>query len=357
VILNHAEVTGLLRAGAQVNGVVVRDQLAGSAIHVRTRAVVNAAGPWSDAIRAWEDPGAETGVLGTKGVHVLVPRERLRNEGAVTLLHPEDQRVMFILPAGRYAIIGTTDTRTESPPDQVRASTGDVSYLLNAVNHYLPSAALTSADVISAWAGIRPLVATRPGTAPSSQSREHEIDVGPAGVIAVSGGKLTTYRAMAEEIVDVVAEHLGRRGDRCDTAHATLPGGDIADIGEEIAVASDVCTDRRIASRLVRAHGSRWRAVWELGASTPALRERIVPGSHAIRAELVHAARFEHACTLSDALIRRTPVAFEVRDHGLACAPDAAELIGAELGWDDTARSRAVAGYRADVARLFTIDP
>ena len=357
VVLNHADVTGLVRTGQRVSGVIVEDRLSRMTTRVRARVVVNATGPWSDEVRAWEDPEAVSGVLGTKGVHLLVPRDRVRNEGAITLLHPDDQRVMFVMPAGRYAVIGTTDTRTETTPDEVRARASDVSYLLSAVNHYLPEARLHAGDVITAWAGIRPLAAMKPGTAPSSQSREHDIDVGVGGVIAISGGKLTTYRAMAEEIVDLAAERLRKRKARCSTARAALPGGDILDLDDEIAAAADVCTDRRVASRLVRAYGSNWRRVWDVGSSDERLRERVVPSSDAIRAELVHAARYEHGYTLSDVLIRRTPVAFESRDHGLGCAADAAALLGGELGWTEQEVGDAVDSYAADVRRLFTIDP
>lgn len=357
VILNHADVTGLVRTGDRVSGVMVQDRLSRMTTRVRARVIINATGPWSDTVRAWEDPEAPSGVLGTKGVHLLVPRDRVRNEGAITLLHPDDQRVMFVLPAGRYAIIGTTDTRTETTPDEVRARVSDVTYLVGAVNYYLPEAQLGEADVISAWAGIRPLAATKPGTAPSSQSREHDIDVGPGGVIAISGGKLTTYRAMAEEIVDLAAERLRKRKARSTTARAVLPGGEITDLDEEIAVAADVCTDRRIAARLVRAYGSAWRRVWDLGEADERLRDRVVPSSDAIRAELVHAARHEHGYALADILIRRTPVAFESRDHGFGAAADAAALVGGELGWSASDMGGAIAAYAAEVQRLFTIDP
>jgi glycerol-3-phosphate dehydrogenase len=115
-------------------------------------------------------------------VHILVPDARVGNSGAVTLLHPRDQRVMFVLPGGRYTIIGTTDTRTDASPDQVRANATDVAYLLESANHFFPSARLTPDDVVTAWAGIRPLVASvAGGSAPTDQSREHEIDVGRPG--------------------------------------------------------------------------------------------------------------------------------------------------------------------------------
>lgn len=356
-LLNHAEVTDLTRSGDRVTGVVVQDRVSGMTIQVRARTVVNATGPWSDAMRAWEDPDAATGVQGTKGIHLLVPRGRAGNTGAVTLLHPADQRVMFTLPAGAYTIIGTTDTRTTATPDTVRADSSDAAYLLEAVNHYFPSAKLTPGDIVSAWAGIRPLVASSSSGAPSDQSREHEITIGAGGVIGVSGGKLTTYRSMAEEIVDIVADRLRRRHAKSDTAHATLPGGDLPDVTAEVQAACDACADDAVAEHLVRAYGSAWRTVWALGDVRPDLRQRIVSTSDAIRAELVYAARHEHARTLADVLVRRTHVAFESRDHGISVAADAAAEIAPILGWSETATAAAITDYHAEVARLFTVDP
>jgi glycerol-3-phosphate dehydrogenase len=357
-LLNHAEVTDLTRAAGRVDGVVVRDGPSGMTLRIRARVVVNATGPWTDTMRRLEDPDAPAAVRGTKGVHVLIPRERIDNVGALTLLHPADQRVMFALPAGRYAILGTTDTRTDASPEHVRANVADVRYLLDAANHFFPDAALTERDVVSAWAGIRPLIASSTGDEPpSGQSREHEIAVGAGGVIGVSGGKLTTYRSMAEEIVDVVASNVRKKRAKSDTAHASLPGGDLSGVQAEIGVASDVCGDVALATHLVHWHGSGWRAVWALGEAEPRLRERVVPTSDCIRAELVHAVRHEHARTLADLLVRRTHVAFEARDHGLSAAENVAALIAPLLAWSAAQRDAAVAEYRAEVERLFAIDP
>ena len=355
-LLNHAEVTGLTRTLDRVNGVIVRDIPSGMTFGVRAKVIVNATGPWTDAMRRWEDPTAAPAIRGTKGVHVLVPRERLGNTGALTLLHPADQRVMFALPAGQYAILGTTDTRTEALPEQVRASVTDVRYLLSAANHFFPNAKLTEQDVISAWAGIRPLIASSKPGAPSDQSRESEVEVGPGGVIGVSGGKLTTYRAMAEEIVDAAAERIKKKRAKSDTAHAKLPGGDLTDVQAEIGIATEACGDVGIATHLVHWHGSGWRAIWALGEKTPALRQRVVPTSDAIRAELVNGARNEHARTLADLLVRRTHVAFESRDHGLSAVADVAALAAPILGWDSQARDAAIAEYETEVKRLFAID-
>lgn len=223
-VLNHAECSALWFDGHPVGGAVIRDRFTGESIDVRATVVVNATGPWTDAIRRLESAWSSPAVLGTKGVHVAVPAARVGNRHAVTLLSSRDGRVMFVLPAGEHTIIGTTDTVTHEHPEQVRATRADVRYLLDSANSVFPGARLTEADVVCAWAGIRPLVAGKQAGDPASASREHEIAVGPRGVISVSGGKLTTYRSMAEEVVDLVQRRLGRRVTASLTARRTLPG-------------------------------------------------------------------------------------------------------------------------------------
>jgi glycerol-3-phosphate dehydrogenase len=209
VLLNHASVTGLVMETGRAGGATVHDAFSGESFEVRARVVMNATGPWSDSIHTLEDPNAGIAVRGTKGVHIAVPAERVGNRGALIVLAPQDGREMFVLPAGAQTIIGTTDTPTNEHPDDVRACRADVRYLLGAVNHYFPSAKLTDDDVISAWAGIRPLIASGNGGDPAKASREHAIVTGPHGVISVSGGKLTTYREMSSQIVDRIQEALG----------------------------------------------------------------------------------------------------------------------------------------------------
>jgi glycerol-3-phosphate dehydrogenase len=231
VLLTHAEVAGLAFRqdgdGARVR-VAVRDVLGGPSsagcVEARARAVVNCAGPWADRVRALAEPGAPAAVSGAKGVHVLVPAARVGNRGALTLAAPRDGRVMFVLPAGgtaaaQFTLVGTTETAAERGPDEVRAAESDVEYLLDAVNHHFPAARLGRADVVSAWAGVRPLAAARgardgAGGGTGAASREHAVDVDARGMVTVSGGKLTTYRAMAAEVVDAAAGALlggGRR--------------------------------------------------------------------------------------------------------------------------------------------------
>jgi glycerol-3-phosphate dehydrogenase len=317
-VVNHAEMVALTAdpASGIATGAVVRDRRGGGDVRVRARLVVNATGPWTDAIARLEDPRAEPTLRGTKGVHVAVPSERVGNFGAVTMLSPDDGRVMFTLPAGRHTIIGTTDTPTDEHPDEVRASRADVRYLLSACNRFFPAARLTEDDVIAAWAGIRPLVATKRGATPSSASREHLIAFTPAGVLTVTGGKLTTYREMAEQCVDRAIRHLGATARPCDTATAPLPG-----------------------------------------ARPPrSMEDLLLPPLEWREADVLHAVRAEYAETLADVLIRRIPLAFEARDHGLSIARRVAALMGGELGWTEVGIDAAVAEYVEEVQRIFGIN-
>lgn len=320
VVLNHAEVTALTTDKGAVTGAVVHDRLGDSSVTVRARVVVNATGPWTDAIRHLEDPAAKPAVLGTKGVHIAVPAERVGNRGAVTMLSAVDGRVMFTLPAGAQTIVGTTDTPTDASPDQVRATREDVDYLLRSANAFFPAARLGPRDVISAWAGIRPLVSSGNKGDPASASREHRISTGPLGVIAISGGKLTTYRLIAEQVVDRVVRRLRIGGRQCTTAQRPLPAPDRPPV---------------------------------FGA----LFEPILQGQSFNLGDAVRAVQHEMACTLTDILVRRTKVAFASRDHGIPTAPRVAAAVARHAGWDDAECARQVEAYRAETARLFNVDP
>ncbi|WP_164011859.1 glycerol-3-phosphate dehydrogenase [Pyxidicoccus trucidator] len=358
-VLNHASVRGLVLHEGKARGAVVVDHLTGQEVTVRARAIVNATGPWSDEIRKLDAP-AMTGpaVRGSKGVHIAVPRERLGHRDALTLLSPKDGRVMFVLPAEGFTIIGTTETATRAHPAEVRASEADVAYLLESANAFFPAAHLTREDVVSAWAGIRPLVASGYHGSPDagSASREHAIDVSPAGVLAISGGKLTTYRVMARDVVDAVERHLGQPHRKSSTETLPLPGGDIADLEAEFTAARAEVGDDATAVHLVRAYGSRWRRVWALTRDEPALARPLAEGLPYRAAEAVWGVTHELALTLSDLLIRRLKVAFETRDLGRAAARVAAEVMAPRLGWDAAETQRQLATYESDALRIFGVD-
>jgi glycerol-3-phosphate dehydrogenase len=356
VVVNHVTAMAIESPDRAPVTVVARDGIDGGEVRIAATVVVNGAGPWSDGVRRLVEPGLPPAVRGTKGAHIAVPRERAGNHEALTILSPLDGRVMFVLPAGTLAIIGTTDTPTAAAPNEVRASRDDVDYLLRSASGMLAGEALGERDVVSAWAGIRPLIATGFHGAPAAASREHRIDRGPAQVVTVTGGKLTTYRAMAAQVVDVVERALGRAPSRSVTASRPLPGGEMTSLDVEIAAAVAAVGREGVARHLVRAYGTRWRRIASLIAADASLGDPIVPGLDPVWGEAVHAVTDEHAWTLADLLVRRTHIAFDTRDHGMGIAPAAAERMAPLLGWDAVRVRRELDAYERDVDRLFAID-
>lgn len=357
VTVNHAAVTLFLHdAGGAVTGARVEDRTTGLMIDVHARVIVNATGPWSDVTRQLDDGVAHAAVLGSKGVHIAVPRERVPCTDALTLLHPDDGRVFFILPSPVHTIVGTTETPAECGPDSIRANRRDVQYLLRGANHFFPAASLRDADVLSAWAGIRPLVA-HAGTSANDASREHHIETSASGLISVTGGKLTTYRAMASEIVDVAERAMGRpRATPSLTGEAPLPGAGDLTHDVEVDAAQAIIPESETADQLVRAYGDRWRMVWGLCEREPLLGDRLDPRLPYIAAEVVWAAVAEGAWTVADVLVRRMPIAYERKDSGRALAPQVAALLGRVHRWDDAGVAQAAAAYGAEAGRLFAID-
>jgi glycerol-3-phosphate dehydrogenase len=339
VVVNHATAGDRIVEKGRAVGATIADSL-GDAPHVEVRAsvVVNATGPWSGETR------------GSKGAHVSVPRDRLDNRGALTLLSPSDGRVFFVLPADTNTIIGTTETPAPASPDDVRATNEEIRYLLEATNAFFPRAQLGTNDVVAAWAGIRPLVPTS-GSA-GAASREHVIHTSDEGVVSITGGKLTTYRIMAAQVVDTMLSQLGRAVPST-TATTALPGGDIDSLDGVIAAIARETSDPQLAAHLA-SYGSRWTRVWAECAVDNG--RRVVDALPYTFGELRHAVKSELALTLGDLFIRRTHLAFETRDHGMGVAPPVAQMIAPLLGWDTAAQRRALDDYASEVDRTFTVD-
>jgi glycerol-3-phosphate dehydrogenase len=324
--------------------------------------IVNATGPWSDGFRALEGAREGATVHGSKGVHIAVPRGRLGNRGAFTLLSPKDGRVMFVLPGEAQTIIGTTDTFTDSPPDAIRASEADVAYLLDAANHFFPRAKLTRDDVVSAWAGIRPLAASTDKD-PGSASREHTIDVTPTGVVTITGGKLTTFRIMAAQTVDRALRYAKLPFAPSKTSELPIgwssprPRRDIAALSLGIAAAiRERPGDDRIPRMVIR-YGARWRDALSAIDRTEADTERIHP-EHTYRfGDLRYACEQEMARTLGDLLIRRTHLAFERRDNAVALAPRIAEYVAPILGWSANDVRAQLERFQSEIDAMFRVDP
>jgi glycerol-3-phosphate dehydrogenase len=327
VVLNHAAVRSITHdASGHAVGAGVHDLLSGETVSVHASAIVNATGPWTDSVRQLADPLRTPSVRGSKGVHLAVPAQRIGNRGAVTLLSAIDGRVMFVLPAGRLTIIGTTESDEIAGPDEVRATSADIEYLLSSVNAAFPRAQLDRTDVVSAWAGIRPLAASGHPSDAASASREHEIERAPSGMVTVTGGKLTTYRAMAAEVVDTVLADLDRPVVPTTTHLVRLPGRE------------------RVA------------AVDALASSDAQLSERVDPQLPYRFADVVYGVECEQAFTLSDLLMRRTHIAFETRDAGVAVSFRVADIVAPLLDWDPQAKRRAIDDYARDAQRVFGWD-
>lgn len=359
--LSYAQVVDFLDEKGMVRGARVRDALSGEEFDVEARLVLNCTGPWTDIVCRLDEPEAAPKLRPTKGSHVIVPWERVKAYNALPLISPSDKRMLFLVPWGDYALIGTTDTDYEGDYDDVHASADDVDYILEAANHALPRARLTHGDVISTYAGLRPLVVEGGGkdVKESQVSREHSIYESHSGLVSIAGGKLTTARSMAEELVDLAArrleERFGVRPRKCTTKNAPVFGKDGVDfsrrlqrLAREVRLADDVIDNlQRLGTGAVR--------VLAMLAEDPSLSARLGEGVPYIEAEVVYSAREEMAMSLSDFMVRRSLLFYEDREQGLGCAERVARLLGGELGWDEQERSRQVEEYRrvVELSRAF----
>lgn len=351
----------------RVCGAVVENRHTGELREVRASVVVNASGPWTDRVLAMSRPRAEGPMLRpTKGVHIVVPREKLPLEHALLASHPRDGRVLFGIPWRPDATyIGTTDTDYEGDPSDVHATRADVDYLIEAMRAYAPNHPLTHDDVLSTWAGLRPLV--RPpeaGLGESAVSREHTITVGEDGLITIAGGKLTTYRRMSAEVVDTAIKLLHLQAALpaalmpAHTDREPLPGAvgwpdddDHGAVARKIGEAGGAGVEADTARLLADTYGMRGLEVARMVRQDPSAGERIVAGRPEIMAQVDWAVEHELAYEVEDVLARRTQLYYRDRDQGLAAAPRVAARMGARLGWDAGRRDDSVRRYAELVAR------
>ncbi len=360
--VSHAEVVEFLRdVSGTIAGARLRDGRSGEEKEVRARAVLSAAGPWTDQVRRLADPGVSPRLRPTKGVHIVLPRARVRNREAIIFRSALDGRVMFVLPWGDLAYVGTTDTDLGSVPDEPRASPEDIAYLLQSANALLPDVRLSTEDVVSTWAGVRPLLAPEGevGLSESQTSREHDVWRDPSGLVCIAGGKLTTYRVMAKDAADYVAGLLRREhgieSGQCFTEHLPLPGAPEEDWepfrSRVRARAKKLRLSTATADHLARAYGT--GALDLLGAieREPALGEPILPSLRYVRAEIPYAVREEMPLSLEDLLQRRLHLFYEAPDGGLGAAPEIAARMAAApgIGWDAEEVSAQLERYRQAV--------
>jgi glycerol-3-phosphate dehydrogenase len=339
LVANYTAVVGLERTAGRVVGAQVEDRLTGRRATIRASVIVNATGPWSDRIRKMEDAGVSPLVQPTKGVHILVDRSRLDHRDGIIFLSPIDGRVLFILPWRDHSYIGTTDTDTTESPDQLEITSEDMVYLLRSANALFPNARLGLEDIRGAWAGLRPLLTDAQKITESGRSREHAILQGSGGMVTVVGGKLTTYRSMAKEVVDRTVRELNfregrQRATEAGTDEEPLPGGETSDFAEFRARGLELGVVPESVEHLIRHYGTESAGIYNLGAVDRRLLRRLIPPHPAIEAEVIHAARREMAQTVEDVMVRRLHLYFEHAERGIPAAARVAELLGRELGWD-----------------------
>lgn len=344
VCVNHAPVVELLRRGVHVTGAVVEAH--GRRIEVRAKQVVNATGVWADEVRTLDEGRDPDAIRPAKGIHLTVPWSLVQNDIAVVAPVPKDKRSVFVVPwpaapgqDPEFTYIGTTDTDYDGPLDDPQCTAEDIEYLLRAINHSTTTD-ITEADVVGTWAGLRPLV--KPSADASGRtadlSRRHSVTASTSGMITVTGGKLTTYREMAEDTVDALAERLDlpRAQRRSRTKKLRLLGAEGFDAD---------ATGR--AGHLHGRFGGETRLIEAMIERDPSMGGPLVPGLPYLRAEALYSARYEMAATLDDVLSRRTRALLLARDAAAAVADDVADLVGDELGWDEATRKREVDAFRA----------
>jgi glycerol-3-phosphate dehydrogenase len=364
VLATYTRVTGYIRGpGGRVEGVHAESVQSGEVFEIAAAAVINATGPWSDRTRGLDGHITSDRLRPTKGIHIVVDAARLRLAHAVVGFHPDDGRVFFSIPWGDRTYIGTTDTDFQGDPGEVAATSEDVDYVLSAAGFYFPKVALARTDVISTWAGVRPLISEEDASSESSVSREHLIRLDEDGLITIAGGKLTTYRRMGAEVVDKAVDLLRMLGhpmklSAADTAIAPLPGAvgwppddDHEAVARQVLAAGAGAIELPTARLLANCYGMRGVELAELAAEDAALAAPLVQGRPEILAQVVFAVERELAATICDFFIRRSQLFYRDLDQGLSAVDTVAQCMGARLGWDGARIQAEADGYRTEVAR------
>lgn len=355
VVLPYMRVSELQRGPAgRVTGVALHDELHERDHVAHGSVIVNAAGPWVDRVLGGIESPEERMIGGTKGSHLVVepfpgaPREAVYAEAV------EDGRPYFIVPWNGLYLIGTTDSRFEGDLDAVQATDEEIAYLISETNKLIPDAALTTDKVLYTYAGVRPLPSAPEGEE-GSITRSHVIHdhaPGVEGLLSIVGGKITTYRQLAEEVVDAAVKKLDRKAGKCRTHQIPLPGGTAYPFDAfraRFRATSGLPRER--ADRLLRIYGTRAAEVLDYTDGNPDLREPFDADTGAIGAEVVFSLRTELAETLADVLARRTMAGFGA-GAGLVAVDAAAEIAVRHLGWSEARAAREADAFRRQAALL-----
>ena len=345
---SRTQVTGFLREGERVTGVRATDLETGTELEIRAQQVVNATGVWTDDIQEMVGGRGSINVRSSKGVHLVVPRDRIHSSTGIILRTPVS--VLFVIPWGRHWIIGTTDTDWSLDKAHPAASRADIDYVLAQLNDVL-AVPLTRDDVEGVYAGLRPLLAGE-SESTSKLSREHTVAHPVPGLVMIAGGKYTTYRLMARDAVDAVAHGLdGKVAPSC-TENIPLAGADgyqaLWNSRYGLARSSGLHVAR--IEHLLDRYGSMIGEVLDLIAADSGLGKPLAGADDYLRAEVVYATSHEGARHLDDVLARRTHASIETWDRGVLAAEEAVTLMAGPMKWKSRQIARELENYRARVA-------
>lgn len=347
-VANRVKVVGFLKVGERVVGVQAVDVETGEQFDIRAKQVVNATGVWTDDTNRMVGERASFRVRASKGVHLVVPRDRFQSTSG--LLLRTSKSVLFVIPRGRHWIIGTTDTDWNLDKAHPAATAADIDYILEQVNRVL-AVKLTREDVEGVYAGLRPLLAGESDDT-SALSREHIVAHSVPGLVLVAGGKWTTYRVMAKDAIDAAVSALDGTIARSATKDIPLLGavGYKAAWNRRAKIARAFGLHRVRVEHLLNRYGVLTDQILDLIKAEPELAEPVPGADDYLLAELKYAASHEGALHLDDVLARRTRISIEAWDRGVSAAPVAAELMGEVLGWDTARREQEIEAYLKRVA-------
>lgn len=348
-IANRCRVDSIASTTRTSHVITATDTISGNTFAIRAKCVISAAGVWADDVRSLDENTHPDTIRPAKGVHLTVPWEKVRNDIAVVIPVPRDRRSLFVVPwisngdgTYKFTYIGTTDTDYKGPVDDPQCTKDDIDYVLAALNASVTTN-VTVDDVTAVWSGLRPLVKVDDTSAKAGRtadlSRRHKVFTSDNGVITVTGGKLTTYREMAEDAVNEACEILGRRAS-CRTQRLALRGAN----GKRT---QSTVLDQHLDGR----YGSDAAHLRALMNDNPSLAEELVPGLPYLKCEAVYAVTHEMATTLDDILTRRTRARLLHRRACQSVASDVADLIAPHLGWDTETRARNLAQFIDECAR------
>jgi glycerol-3-phosphate dehydrogenase len=356
VITNYVKAADILQENGEIIGIKAQNEINGESFPIRSNTIANATGPWCNYLRQTLLNDSQPCVRTTKGIHLVIHRKNLPINYTILGQAIQDRRFIFAVPWKQFVFLGTTDTDYDSDPDRIPTEHQEVDYLLEAFNYYFPNVNLKYKNIISTYAGLRPLTFDEKKTT-SSVTREYQIFEQPQNFFNIVGGKLTTYRTMAKEMINRISKRLEKtfnispKNSKCMTDIIPLYGGDISDYPKffedwKIRLIKQNHLDPDIAEHLIETYGSHLPEMLNYIKKSS---KRFLPGLPYIWGELDYALEHEMAMALDDFLIRRTHLFSLDSKHGFYLHEEIASRLAQKLGWSNEEKRKQIEGYKAKI--------